>query len=573
MSSQSSTQFAARQPGPRRVADVLVDVLAAAGVEVVFGLPGGTIAPVYDALLDRPDIRTITCRHETSAMFAAAGYARTSGKLGVVMVTSGPGVTNAITGLASAWCDGIPVLLIAGEVARKSFGRAALQDGTSYNLDVLGMTKSISKMAMQIREPNAAPAVLRRAIATAMSGRRGPVTLTLPVDVARADVVEPDVSLSVATSFSLDEAVLERVAGELAPESRRRVIFAGAGCRTGKGPQRLRELAEQLQIPVMTTPKGKGVFPEDHPLALGVFGIGGHPSAMRYVEGGIDVMLAIGTSLGELGTNGWTPKLIPRKSLIHVDIEATQMGKSYAPMLYIAAPAEVFLESLAFHMPRAETRAWFGIQRHSDPEATAVGGEGKITPQRALWEIQQVLPRDTVFTVDSGEHTLFAIHYLHTNSPDAALLMIGLGSMGQSIPAAIGAKLAKPRRTVAAVCGDGCFAMSGIDVGTAAAERLPIHVFVFNDQRLGMVELGNQSIFGRTPEYPTGLDVAGLAQALGARIVVVENPGDILHSTVFDDPNRGPTVFDIHIDRTATMPKGDRLAVLGKEPADAILQA
>src|SRR5690242_13292005 len=171
-SSSAGDPLAERKADLRRTADVLVDVPVQDGVEVVFGLPGGAIAPIYDALLDHPEIRVVTTKHESSAMFAAAGYARTTGKLGVVLVTSGPGVTNAITGLASAWCDGIPVLLLAGEVPRKVFGRAALQEGTPYHLDVVGMTRKISKLAMQLHEPNAAPAMLRRAIATAMSGRR-----------------------------------------------------------------------------------------------------------------------------------------------------------------------------------------------------------------------------------------------------------------------------------------------------------------------------------------------------------------------------------------------------------------
>ena len=379
---------------------------------------------------------------------------------------------------------------------------------------------------------------------------------------AATTVIEADISLGVSTSFAIEPWAVERAANALAP-GKRRLIFAGAGLRAGNGAVRLREVAEQLQIPVMTTPKGKGVFPEDHPLSLGVFGIGGHPSAMRYVEQGIDVMLAIGTSLGELGTNGWTPLLIPRESLIHVDIETNQMGKSYAPTQYIAAPAEIFLQTLALRMPKAPARAWFGVEEHTDAEKEAVGPEGKITPQRALWEIQQVLPRDTIFAVDAGEHTLWALHYIRTNEPDSFIIMNGLGSMGQSVPAAIGAKLGKPRRTVAAICGDGCFAMSANEIATAVSERLPVLVFVMNDQRLGMVELGNNAIFGRSPTYPTCIDVSGLAVALGAATILVEKPGDILNATALLNPT-GPVVVDIRIDRSTTMPKSGRLAALGK---------
>ncbi len=544
-----------------RTADVLVDILAEAGVEVIFGLPGGPISPIHDALMDRPGIRVITTRHESGAMFAAAGYAQTSGKLGVAVVTSGPGVLNAMTGLASAFCDGLPVLLLVGEVARKNYGKGALQDGSAYALNIVGMARHITKMCEEVYEPNNAPAVLRRAIATALSGRRGPVALTLPMDTTSSKIVAPDVALATSCELSIAPSALES-ATRLLGESRRTAVFAGSGLRTGDGPSLLRDFAERLQCPVITTPKGKGVFPENHPLSLGVFGMGGHPSATTFLSGGVDTLVAIGTSLGDIQTEGWSSLLKPRRAFIHVDIDAKQIGRSYPVTLGVAAPADLFLRGMLARLPQSPLRSFGGIQRHARPELAGNGSEGKIAPQRAVWEMQQVLAPDTIFTCDSGEHYLFATHYIEAVRPDGYIVMSGLGSMGSSIGAAIGARLARPDRPVAAICGDGCFAMNAFEVATAVAEGVPIVVFVMNDARLAMVEIGHNSVYGRAPAYPTSpMDVATLGAALGARSLVVERAGDLLAAADLLRNPSGPVVVDVRIDPTVKMPKKERFTV------------
>ena len=550
-------------PETRRAADALVDVLIEAGVEVVFGIPGGTIAPIYDALLDRPAIRVITTRHENMAMFAAAGYTRATGKLGVVLVTSGPGVINAMTGLASAHCDGLPVLLLAGEVPRRNQGKGALQDGGAHFLNIAAMARHICKLSLEVVDGAMMPTMVRRAIATALSGRRGPVVLTLPLDVSSANVVTTDVSIDVASRFVIAPAALEKVATRLR-FSERRLIFAGSGVRMGDGAAQLLAFAERIQCPVMTTPKGKGVFPENHPLSLGVYGLGGHPSSSRYLEEGVDTLLAIGTSLGDLSTNGWSHQLQPRRSLIHVDIDAQQIGRSYTTEIAIVAPADQFLRELSAHVPIADAPRVFGLTRH-DAAAFAAARTGLIAPQRALWELQQALPADTIFTCDSGEHFLFAVHYLESRLADGFIAMSGLGSMGSGIGGAVGAKLARPQRTVAAVCGDGGFAMCGTEVATAVVERLPIVFAVMNDQRLGMVELGHNALYGRAPEFGTGpLNITEMASALGAESIVIDTPGQILELAGHLQRLRGPIVLDVRIDPEVKMQKNGRFDALKK---------
>jgi acetolactate synthase I/II/III large subunit len=555
---------------PRRAADVLVEMLGDAGVDVVFGLPGGAISPVHDALLDSP-IQVITTKHESGALFAAAGWAHTSGRLGVCAVTSGPGALNSLTGLASAWCDSLPVLLLVGEVPRRAQGKGVLQDGSAYGLNIVAMARHITKLAAEVPDVKQLPHLLRRAITTALTGRRGPVLLTLPMDVATAPIVAPRIAGEVVFGTEVPPAAIDEVAAVLEGAARP-LILAGSGIRGGGGPARLRRVAERIGCPVATTPKGKGVFPEDHAQSLGVLGLGGHRSASAYVAQGLDVVLAIGTSLGDLATDGFTPNLQASRAFVHVDIDSKQIGKSYAPTHAIVAPASDFLGDLDARLrardvlPRAPA-VTSGVVRH----VLAPGGNpGTIGPHEALAEIQEVLPPDTIYTIDSGEHFTFATHFLRINHPDAFVVMTGLGSMGQSIGAALGAQLAYPERAVAAIVGDGCFAMNAFEVSTAAAAGLPLRIFVFNDQRLGMVEIGHENVYGRRPDYPTGaLDVCAIAEGLGAQTLRVCRPGQLRGAALWLRRYRGPVVIDVRIDSAVRLPKKDRVAAFAPEPAKA----
>ena len=541
-----------------RGADLLVSMLSSAGVDVVFGLPGGAISPVHDALLDA-NIRVVTTKHEAGAMFAAAGYAHTTGKIGVVAVTSGPGALNAMTGLASAWCDGLPLLLLVGDVPRMAQGRGVLQDSSSHGLQIVEMSRHISKMAAEVPSPSQLPHLLRRAIATALSGKQGPVVLTLPIDIMTSNVSEPRVGGSISMGGVVAGETLDEIA-ELLLGAQRPLILAGSGVRGHGAPARLVAVAERFSCPVATTPKAKGVFSETHPLSLGVLGLGGHRSARRYLDSGVDVVLAIGTSLGDMATDGFAPALQASRALIHVDIDARQVGKSYAPTHAIVASAAELLGGLADRRQsfRPVKRALpTGIERH---ELASSKKADRIAPHDAILEIQAMLPSDTIYTVDSGEHFLYAVQYLETKHPDAFVVMTGLGSMGQSIGAAIGAQLAHPDRCVAAIVGDGCFAMNAFEIATAVQEQLPIRVFVFNDQRLGMVENGHQNVYGRRPRYSTGpLDICSIARGLGATTMRIDGKSQ-LDATLFTAP--GPVVIDVQIDPDIMIPKVDRVAVM-----------
>ncbi len=544
-----------------RGADLLVQMLSTAGVDVVFGLPGGAISPVHDALIDH-SIRVITTKHEANAMFAAAGYAHTTGKLGVVAVTSGPGALNCMTGLASAFCDGLPLLLLVGDVPRKAQGRGVLQDSSAHGLQIVEMSRHISKLAAEIASPSQLPHMLRRAITTALSGRKGPVVLTLPIDIMTSPVTAPRVGGSVTMGGLVAGETLDEIA-ELLLGAERPLILAGSGVRGHGAPAKLRAVAERFGCPVATTPKAKGVFSEKHPLSLGVLGLGGHKSARQYLDAGADVVLAIGTSLGDMATDGFAPSLQATRALIHVDIDARQVGKSYAPTHAIVASAAELLGGLAERRadftPRSRTLV-AGVERHVLPSSQK---PDRIGSHDAINELQSLLPADTIFTVDSGEHFLYAVQYLEITEPDAFVVMTGLGSMGQSIPAALGAALANPGRSVAAICGDGCFAMNAFEIATAVQEQIPLRVFVFNDERLGMVENGHEKVYGRRPKYSTGpLDICSIARGLGAATVRVDHVGQ-LSAEMLAAP--GPLVIEVRIDADIIIPKVDRVAVMATD--------
>ncbi len=541
-----------------RGADLIVSMLANAGVDVVFGIPGGAISAVHDALMDS-SIRVVTNRHESGSLFGAAGYAHATGKLGVAIVTSGPGALNALTGLASAWCDGLPVLLLVGDVPRPAQGKGVLQDSSSHGLSIVEMARHVTKLSAEVPRASALPHVLKRAIATAMSGRRGPVMLTLPIDVTSAEVAPPRSSGEVTLGAKLAEATLDEVI-DLVRGARRPLILAGSGVRGGGAPAKLRHVAEVLRCPVATTPKAKGVFPETHPLALGVLGLGGHLSARRYLDASPDVVVAIGTSLGDMSTDGFSPQLQATHALIHIDIDGRQIGKSYAPTHAIVASATELLGELVDKLPRNDLALphKIGVHRQLLMPSSVIG---RIAPQDAIREIQAALPRDTIFTVDSGEHFLFAVQYLELEHPDSFIVMTGLGSMGQSLGAALGAQLAHPGRSVAAICGDGCFAMNAFEIATAVQEQLPIRVFVFNDGRLGMVENGHEKVYGRRPSYSTGaLDICDIARGLGASVAKIDGIGQLARAQQALRNTAGPVVFDVRIDHEIQMAKKDRVA-------------
>ncbi len=552
-----STAYGKRRPrpaaSPLRAADIVVRTLDALCVRTFYGIPGGSISPVYDALLDMPAARTIVSRHESAAVFAAIGHARVADELPCVLVTSGPGLTNALTAIASAYCDSVPVLVIAGEVPRKHFGRGAVQEGSRYGVDVISMVRSTTKLALEITNPRCAATSVRKAVATAKSGRRGPVLLTLPLDVACETADLPDISQAVHASFDLDEEAIASAARALSA-AERPLILVGSGARQERTANLIGILATALQTPVATTPKGKGIFPETDPLSLGVFGLAGNPSATEYLEQGVDVLMAIGCGFGDTATNGWSPLLQPKRCLIQIDVDAAQIGKNYPVDIGIVGPADEVLHCM---LPRMKRR--LGIPRaqgirYQNPEALQ-DGSSPLRPARVIKELQDAFPKDTIFTCDIGEHLMFAVHYLQLRHHDGWVLNSGLGAMGSGMASAVGARVAQPDRTVVAICGDYSFAMYAMEVQTCVQHRIPVVFAVFNDASPQMVANGFEAVYGRAMELKARpSDLWRMATSLGAHAVRVEQIEDFgkLGLAVPRAQAEGrPLVLDIRVDPSA----------------------
>jgi acetolactate synthase-1/2/3 large subunit len=457
------------------------------------------------------------------AVFAASAYARATDNVGVVLVTSGPGVTNALTGLASAFCDSMPVLLLAGEVPRSQFGRGALQEGSAYSLDVRSMVGPITKAAFELTNAQSAASLMGKAIATAKSGRKGPVFVSLPLDVTRQIVDPPRIGAHVSAQFVVEATLLDEVADLLA-NAERPLILAGSGARWGRGPEQLRRLAERGGIPVCTTPKAKGVFPESHPLALGIYGHGGHHSAQRYLAAGVDVLFAIGTGFGEAATNTWNEQIKASKAFIQLDVDAYQIGRNYRADIGLVGPAEVVVRQLLERVPKVRRLSQVrGLERIEDSAAE----EGRISASMAIRELQAALPEDAIYTVDIGDHMLFALHYLQLDRPDAFYFAGGLGSMGSGFGAALGVKLGLPDRPVVAICGDGTISMCGTELLTARQVGMPVVYAVLNDGSYGMVDHGFKNAYGRSRGFPLPMDLPQLAEGLGGRAITIRRPGEI----------------------------------------------
>ncbi len=546
----------------QRAADTIAQRLVAQGVTQIFGLPGGTISPLYDALEDVSEIKVVLCRHEHHATCAALGHAYMTGEPGVVMTTSGPGLLNALTGIASAQLDSLPMVVLAGEVAVDKQGRGSIQDGSAHALNLVAMCRQVTKDAWQLQSALQSASMIDHAFRLAQSGRPGAVVLTLPNDLLRAEDVMRTRHQPHTRRDELSQEVIDDLAEALhRPGSK--LLFVGSGCRPGLTPQLVLQLAERLDAAVVTSPKAKGIFPDSHRLSLGVFGNGGHPSTKQYLDQGVDQIFVLGSSLSEVATYSWSDALNPRDQLIQIDIDATVIGKNYPVDLGICGLLETVISSVLPRVPQNEVQRTLGIARHTDSKTTQTGPNQMIAPQHAIHELEQVFASNTTFVADSGSHQFFATHYLNLDESHSYLITTGLGSMGTTLGAAMGAKLAAKERNLVVICGDGCFSMMATELSTLSTLGIPVIVAVFNDERYGMVEDGHSAIYGRTPDFSLPhLEVASLSRALGATAHTIRNPGDITELGETLKQAIGPVVLDIRIDPDEHMHMGDRFSAL-----------
>lgn len=552
-------------------AELIVRTMQKMGVNYIFGIPGGAIEDLNIAIYNEKQISSIVTKHEEGAAFMADGYARVSGELGVCCATSGPGASNLITGLASAYADYIPVLALTGQVATSVFGKGALQESGAEGVNIVSIFRTFTKYSGMLINEKRAQYMIQKCMRSAMSGPSGPVHLNLPINMMKKEIKE-EIGHTLMSAIRLFDRDGVCEAAKKLVVAKHPVIIAGWGVTLSRGAYELLELAQLLQVPVATSPKGKGVFPENHPLSLGVLGFAGNPAATEYiVNQEIDVMLAVGTSFNEMMTTGWNQKLAPSKSLIHIDINHESIGKNYPADIGLEGDARATLKELSKEV--LEVRSARGIkvssltdrvkklksrEKRNDKKSESPES-GLYHPKNLVQDFQKSCPEDTIFFADMGNIMAWATRYMTFTVPYCFYMAMGFGSMGYAVAAPVGAKIARPDRAVVALVGDGSFQMNGFEVATAVNYDIPVVWVVFNNSMLGMVYHGrrlfkNTIPDGLTPHFKD-IDFAKVAEGLGARGIRVEQPGEITPEFMEDVLQAGrPTVIDVLIDREVVPP-------------------
>jgi acetolactate synthase-1/2/3 large subunit len=556
-----------------RAIDVFLRYLKAEGVSVVFGIPGGLLHPFFEVIESDPDIELVVSKHEEGAAFMADGYARVSRRLSVCAGTSGPGATNMITGVACAFADGVPMLVVTGQVASHMFGKGAAQETSREDMDIVAMFRPVTKYSAMVTSPESMAQHLRRALRQALTGRPGPVHLNVPVDLWERPLEEAwfDPKTYRPDTRTFDRGAVQRAATHLM-NATRPVLFAGAGIGIAGAEEHLRSLAELLPARVATTPRGKGLFPENHPLSLGVMGFAGHASAREVLLGlGTDALLTVGTSLNETATLNWTPELRKNRVFMQLDIDSDRIGRNYPVDLALVGDAQTVLVELVYHlhrMMREGTRAastWSDVARSTrvfSDEELRHSEQVPVTPQRWRKDLEEVLPDDAIVFSDIGGHMLSNIHYLTIKEGQKFVLNLGFGSMGHGTVAPIGASLAAKGRHVFAIIGDACFTMNGMELVTAAEYGIPVIWIVENNNMHGITWHGSQLVGSRVPlasvRYKRPLEVASMARAMGLAAWVVDSPGQIQEAVAEALRNSGPSLIEVRVDGMIAPPLGDR---------------
>jgi len=544
----------------------LVRALVAAGVETFFGIPGGPVSPVFDAILHTEGARLIESRHETSAVFAAADYYRASGRVPAVVVTAGPGATNAVTGVVSAHLERVPLLVICGDVAWAAEGGRLLQDSGPEGIAIEKMLGHVTRATVRVTQSRTATAQGLAALNAAKNpANPGPALLVLPIQLGRAgaplSLVEAPPSQFIARA---SEHVVQQTADWLA-DAERPLLVIGAGCRTHAAA--IRRLVDAFDIPFVTTPQAKGLVSELHPRSLRHGGLAASLWAREYTARGVDAALVLGTDLDDCSI-GPTRYIAEGGRLVHVDLNAAVIGRNLPTALGVVADLGAFAEDLQALVVReglrnGKSQARLRELRQSsacEHENFASDPSLRIKPQRAIADLQAAVPENTAFITDIGEHMLFALHYLTARSPDSFTIHLGLGSMGSGISGAIGLALADPERPVVCVCGDGGMQMVGMEALVALKYRLPIVYAVFNDARYNMVYHGYRQVFGREAEWESPwTDFAAWARSMGMAGLRVNHPGEITSEQLARlRAARVPVVLDIRIDRDVKLTGGGR---------------
>ena len=529
-------------------AQIVVEVLKRQGVEYIFGYPGGACMPIFDALVDAPEQKIILVRHEQGATHMADGYAKATGKTGVVLVTSGPGATNTVTGILTAQMDSVPLVILTGQTITPNLGKDAFQEA-----DVFGVTMPIVKHSYLVRDVKDLSRVVNEAFHLASTGRPGPVLVDLPKDVVSNEwdedfTAELDLpGYQVQTSGSSDG--IEYVA-ELLSKSKQPLLYVGAGAVISGAGRQVQKLAEKLQAPVTTTLLGKGAFSEMHPLSVGMLGMHGTAYANKAVIN-CDLIMAIGARWDDRIT-GKVSEFCPDATKIHIDIDPAEFGKIIQPDVSVNGDAAEVLAELIPLVDKLDTSAWLKkIENWKIKYPLKFPKRGGLRAQHVLVELDRLTESNAIISTDVGQHQMWAAQFCKSIRERQWLSSGGAGTMGYGFPAAIGAQLGKPDDLVVAVVGDGGFQMTMCELATAAIHKLPIKIIIINNSYLGMVRQWQQLFFDNRE---SGVDMEGnpdfvkIGEAFGIKGFHLRRAGDVVKVLKKAlDYNDGPCVVEAEV--------------------------
>jgi acetolactate synthase-1/2/3 large subunit len=535
----------------------VVAALVERGVDTFFGIPGGPVSPIFDAILNTPGARLVESRHETGAAFEAVGFYRATGRVPAVVVTAGPGATNAMTGVASAFYERAPMILICGDVAWAAGGERLLQACGPEGVDVEHMFASVTRGAVRVPHPRSAATHALAALDMAVDPwRPGPALLVVPIDRVTAPAPRTRTEKAPRMRGACPEHDVVAEVCELLAQAERPLIVIGAGCRPFA--RDLRRLLDSFDVPFVTTPRAKGIISELHPQSLRNGGLAASHWARRYTAAGVDAALVLGTDLDDCSI-GPTPYIAEGGRLVHVDLDPSVFHRNLPTYLGVVADVGEFIAAMYDEVAGEGVRngrATALVQRlkvECSPfeKADFADDDGfALRPHRAIADLQRAAGPEARFVTDIGEHMLFALHYLTAQAADAFTIQLGFGSMGSGICTAIGLALGDPSRRVVCICGDGGMQMVGMELLVAVRERLPIAFAVFNDARYNMVYHGYRQVFGREAPWDSPLiNFSMWARSLGIASVRINRPGELTGERLDRLMKPGaPLVLDMRID-------------------------
>src|SRR5919198_4636318 len=535
-------------------AKALICALEKEGVDVVFGLPGGANLPIYDALVDASILRHILVRHEQSAAHMADGYARIKRRAGVCFATSGPGATNLITGIATAYADSSPMIAVTGQVPIAMIGKDAFQE-----TDIIGVANPCTKYAFQPRTASEIPETVKKSFYIAESGRPGPVLIDIPKDVQQtnADMEFPELIKVRGYSPVLD-ADLSQVgkAVEILLKAERPIIMAGGGVILSGAFSELQALAELLMIPVVTTFKGKGAFAENHPLAMGPIGMHGHPEANKIILEA-DLILAVGARFSDRSV-GRFDEFGKGMNIIHMDIDPAEIGKNKSVDVAVIGDVRSSLRSMVKMLSkkiakRSADNPWLKRRRELIQYYTETLKDypREITAKKSLKKLRELLPANGIVTTEVGQCQMWASLHFDVIAPGTFFSSTGLGTMGFGFPASIGAKAAAPKVPVVDIAGDGSFNMTENSLAVSVLEKLPVIVFLMNNYMLGMVAQWQRTFYNRRysgVHQHNCPDYVKIADAYGAQGIRAESMQELEKAIRAALKSEVATVIDIPID-------------------------